>query len=578
MVGPVISVKDLSVSFHPDGEIRPALSNVSFDVYPGEILGIVGESGSGKSTLARAMQGLLDDRRHTSVTGSVVVQGNELRRLSASRLRELRRAVIRSIPQDPLMSLNPALTIRKHMKESGVADWNAATEHLERLGLEGNKILSAVPHRLSGGQRQRVLIAMALAARPRILVADEPTTALDEDNRVIVLNELRRRALEEDLSVVLITHDLSIAAAYTDRIMVLNSGQIVETGPAINVIKHPEHPYTCGLMSSAYDLTTDRSKPIPTFPVENSENFAGCASVGYCASASDRCSTERPSPVPGRRKGSFLTCHYPEARPSLQTLATWTSSWPPSRSARTGSVLSLCGVSVSYPTSNGKWFRNAPPTEVIKRVSFDVTAGEAVAIIGKSGAGKSTLLRVAAGQIKPDSGKVRHSAEGSPQMIFQDAGASLTPWLSIRGHIEERLGNAGYSGNELARRLRETLDLVELDIGFVDALPIELSAGQCQRAAIARAIALPPTVILCDEPTSSLDASLAANTLNLLGSLRREIGAALVFVTHDLAAARLVADRVGILEDGVIKQWLEPDAMAVSREGEIPSALQVEAT
>jgi len=235
-------------------------------------------------------------------------------------------------------------------------------------------------------------------------------------------------------------------------------------------------------------------------------------------------------------------------------------------------------VSVSYPTSNGKWFRNAPPTEVIKRVSFDVTAGEAVAIIGKSGAGKSTLLRVAAGQIKPDSGKVRHSAEGSPQMIFQDAGASLTPWLSIRGHIEERLGNAGYSGNELARRLRETLDLVELDIGFVDALPIELSAGQCQRAAIARAIALPPTVILCDEPTSSLDASLAANTLNLLGSLRREIGAALVFVTHDLAAARLVADRVGILEDGVIKQWLEPDAMAVSREGEIPSALQVEAT
>jgi peptide/nickel transport system ATP-binding protein len=290
---------------------------------------------------------------------------------------------------------------------------------------------------------------------------------------------------------------------------VLHKGRIVEAGPTAAIIHTPEHPYTARLLAARFDLGSDRTRPLPV-------------------------DTSTP------------------ARP-------WSEAWPATHEENI--VLALAGVSKSFNTGSRTLWGTRRPKPVLRSVELSIRAGECVALVGESGAGKSTLLRIAAGLVAPDSGTVARAGSSLPQIVFQDAGSSLTPWLTIGEQIGERLRGTGASAHERKTRLGEAMRLVGLDPALAGALPRELSGGQAQRAVIARAIVVPPALLLCDEPISSLDVTLAAATLNLLGELRRRLGMAMLFVTHDLAAARLVADRIAVLDGGELVEDADPDTL-----------------
>ena len=350
---------------------------------------------------------------------------------------------------------------------------------------------------------------MAMLAHPRLLIADEPTTALDVTTQAQILELVRGLAREQRTAVLLITHDLAVAASMAHHVLVLHHGEMVEAGPAETLIKAPKHPYPAKLLASRIDLSSNRTHPLP---VE-----AG--------------TPERP----------------------------WSETWPTAKDPDV--VLELSNVSKSFNTGPRTLWGTRRPQPVLRSVDLTIRAGECVALVGESGAGKSTILRVAAGLVAPDGGTITRNGADLPQIVFQDAGSSLTPWLTIGEQIGERLRSTGVAAHERKARLDDAMTLVGLDPALARALPRELSGGQAQRAAIARAIVVPPTLLLCDEPISALDVTLAAATLNLLGDLRRRLRMAMLFVTHDLAAARIIADRIAVLDGGEIIEASDSDTL-----------------
>lgn len=561
---PVLAVEDLSVTLSREGRPYRVLDGISFDMFPGEIVALVGESGSGKTSIGLTLQGLLSREHLPRVTGSIQLAGTELVAAGKRVWRSTRRHLVRAIPQDPMSALNPTMTIRRQMRESNGGNERTILDWLSRTGLpDADRIADALPHRLSGGQRQRVLIAMAMMAKPKLLIADEPTTALDVTMQAQILELLRGLAREQQTAILLITHDLSVAASLAQRVLVLYAGRIVEMGRIQDLVSNAAHPYSAGLLAARYDLDSDRRRPLPTLPPErgaslNVEN--ACVYATRCPIAQPDCTRARPSLEPASVHGGAVACFHHEQVPILSARRTHANPWP-AQAAQDTVVLRLSNIEKTYPIGARSFWGRRQPQPVLRSVSLSIKLGECVGLVGESGSGKSTLLRIAAGLVAPNSGTITLSVKLAPQVIFQDPVASLTPWLTIGEQIGERLRAVSLDGDYHRRRVGEAMNLVGLDPILMDALPAELSVGQCQRAVLARAVIVPPGLLLCDEPISAMDVSLAATTLNLLSDLRRRLDMAMLFVTHDLAAARIIADRVAVLKDGEMVEVADPDAI-----------------
>jgi peptide/nickel transport system ATP-binding protein len=549
---PALGVADLSVTLSRDGRANRVLDRVGLTVGRGEIVAMLGESGSGKSTLGLAVMGLLPADSDPVVTGSIAVDGVELIGASPAVLRRIRREKLGAVFQDPIGSLNPALRIGAQMSEA-IADGTAPAAWLARVGLPDPAArLRAYPHQLSGGQCQRVMIAMAMAKRPRLIIADEPTTALDVVVQAQILDLLRRLAREDGIAMLFVTHDLAVASALADRIVVLHAGRLVEDGPVAPLSARPAHPYTAALLGARFGLAADRGQQLPTLATggEREADEIGCAFAPRCPLAVPECRARRPTAAPAAHGGSVACFRSAHVGPALWAGAA--QPWPAAAATTPGLLLEMAVVDKSFALPRRFPMGKARSVRALGKIDLRIYRGESVAIVGGSGSGKSTLLRVAAGLVTPDRGDVVNASAKPPQAIFQDARGSLTPWLSIGEQIGERLRPLRLGTAEREARILAALEQVGLDPRLRDARARDLSGGQCQRAALARAIVVPPDLLLCDEAISAMDMTLAAAMLNLIGTLQRRLGMALIFVTHDLAAARFVADRIVVMEAGEI--------------------------
>ncbi len=546
---PPLSIRGLAVRLHQGEHVIHALRGVDFDVARGEIVALVGESGSGKSTLSLAVQGLLSAGARPEVEGSVLVDGTEIVGAPGSTLRRVRRESVRAIFQDPMTSLNPTMRVGHQLAEAARDD-RPPEAWLERVGIkQPARRVHAFPHELSGGERQRVMIAMAMSGKPVLVLADEPTTALDVTVQSQILELIRALQRDSGTAFVFVTHDLAVATTVADRIAVIYGGRIVESGGVEQVVANPAHPYTAALLEARFGLDADKSHQLPTLrgePASATLVEDACTFAPRCLLARDDCRSSRPPLAPvGQHDGRAACLHSDQVTPELWSRTA--DAWSRVPAEAPEPIVVVENLRKAF-TLRGRG--RTDEVVALEDVNLTMRQGEAVAIVGESGSGKSTLLKVIAGLATADSGTCRHTSRVRPQMVFQDAAASLTPWIKIGDLARERLRPLGLSPAEQEQRIASALERVGLSPSLSRRLPAQLSGGQQQRAAIARAIIVPPDLLLCDEPVSGMDVSLAAAILNLLGELRRELGMALLFVTHDLSAARFIADRMLVMQRG----------------------------
>jgi len=568
--GPLVSTKNLYVTFQRGGQAVPALRGIDLDIARGEILGLVGESGSGKSVLGLSLLGLLSSDPPPAVSGSAVVCGVDMVTATAEQRRRVRGKDLGAVFQDPMTSLNPTMRVGRQVAEVAGTE-SEVVRLLDSVGIpEPRRRLRSYPHELSGGLRQRVMIAMAVAGEPSLVVADEPTTALDVTVQAQILELLRHLCDTSGCTFVLVTHDLGVAAQVADRVAVLYAGRLAEIGKAADVLNLPAHPYSVGLLRSRLTLEARRDGPLPTLPGEPPDPRAlppGCPFGPRCSLHTDECDTKLPALVAAGRHPGVAACirlssadlSAPPAfvpwRESIRAAgpaaeAAVPAAAPAVPAAVAAVAVRLTGIEKEFVLRSG--WRSKDRLHALRGIDLEVGEGESLALVGESGCGKSTLLRVVAGLLSPTRGTIELGKGARPQMVFQDAGASLTPWMKVGELVGERLRAEGTGRSDRALQVRAALALVGLPAEVADAKSAQLSGGQRQRVALARATIVPPEVLLCDEPTSALDVSLAATVLNLLGRIRRELGMAMLFVTHDLGAARVVADRIAVMYLGRI--------------------------
>ncbi|HWD14059.1 ABC transporter ATP-binding protein [Pseudochrobactrum sp. sp1633] len=530
MTAHLLEVTDLHTHFETRAGTVKSVDGVSFYLERGEILGLVGESGSGKSITGFSLIGLIDKPGRIT-QGSIKLEGRELVGLSETELRKLRGREISMVFQDPMMTLNPVLTVldqmtlalRAHEKLSDSAARIRCVEALRRVRIvDPEHKVDFYPHQFSGGMRQRVAIAIALLHNPKVVIADEPTTALDVSVQAEILTEVKALVAELGISMIWISHDLATVASISKRIAVMKSGKIIETGLASDVLKAPSHPYTQGLL----DALPSRSKPGQMLGKTAEDETVLLTDTAPAAEA-----------VP-----DFVT-----VRNAVKRFEWKSDFW-----GRLGQKIGLV-----KPTK---------PVIAVNHVDLTIARGEALGLVGESGSGKSTLGRMVCGIYQPTEGEVRLS--GQPvmsdkvhgrklttkiQMIFQDPFASLDPRRTIgqsiaEGPIAHGLTTKGEARAYVAHWLRA----VSLDPAFADRYPHQFSGGQRQRIAIARALAMKPEVIVCDEPVASLDVSIQAQILNLLLRLRKELNLTLLFISHDLSVVRHLCDRIIVMHHGKI--------------------------
>ncbi|MGW8764936.1 ABC transporter ATP-binding protein [Streptomyces sp. NPDC055815] len=582
---PLLEVQGLDVEFStPDGGTLHAVRDVSFTLRRGETLAVVGESGSGKSTTALALLRMLPGTGRIS-GGAVRLDGEDLATAGEDRLRAVRGARIGMVFQDPMTALNPVLTVGRHLDEVLRAHGGRdkperrarAVELLRLVGIpDPERRLDDHPHQFSGGQRQRVLIAMALAGEPDILLADEPTTALDatvQDQILTLLGELTRTT---GTALVLITHNMGVVARACDRVLVMYGGTVVEDGPTADVLTRPRHPYTAGLLAAVPRLSAPsgtRLTGIPGTPPDLSLPLTGCAFAARCALAEDRCHTAAPplTAVTGTVRVACLpvverAAHADDTEPPLPPPP------PPARIDRPAPgavVLAAESLSKTYGSRRRRF-------TALDGVSLTLAAGETLGIVGESGSGKSTLARVLAHAHPADGGRLLldgrdvtrpgraelHAVRRRVQMVFQDPYASLNPRMTVGEIVAEPLRAFGIGApGERADRVAELLRLVGLDPAAADRHPRAFSGGQRQRVGIARALAPEPAVLICDEPVSALDVSVQAQIVGLLTDLQRDLGLALVFIAHDLAVVRQVSHRIAVMHGGRIVETGDADEL-----------------
>jgi len=533
MTTPLLEIKNLEVAFTANKRLIPAVRGASLTVYPGQTVAIVGESGSGKSTTAHAIIDLLPGTGKVT-SGQILFDGKDIAHAKKSDIVALRGSSIGLVPQDPMSNLNPLWKIGFQVKEALVANNIAkgkaansrVVELLEEAGLpDAERRARQFPHEFSGGMRQRALIAIGLAARPKLLIADEPTSALDVTVQKQILDHLDKLTGELGVAVLLITHDLGLAAERADHLVVMYKGQIVESGPALEILQDPRHPYTQRLVASAPSLASQRLSSQTARAEVRAQAIQTAGEIAAEVAASQE--------ALGKGEDNIIV-----AKNLTQVFKL--------RGARPGSSVDFTAVD---------------------SVDFKLRRGTTTAIVGESGSGKSTVARMVLGLLKPTSGTVEYDGvdvstlkgkrllalRRQMQPIFQNPYGSLDPMYSIYRTIEEPLRTHDIgTKKEREAKIRELLDKVSLPSSVMRRFPNELSGGQRQRVAIARALALNPEVVICDEAVSALDVLVQAQILHLLNDLQADLGLSYLFITHDLAVVRQIADNVLVMQDGKV--------------------------
>ena len=568
--GAVLQIERLSVSFAtPRGEVR-ALRDVSFDIAPGEVFGVAGESGSGKSTLAYAiMRDLAPNAR--VVGGAIRFAGEDLLRLAPDALRSIRGRRIAIVYQDPKSALNPSMRAGQQIAEvleihALASRAGAAARALELLALvnipDPPAVARAYPHQLSGGMQQRLVIAMALAGDPGLLIMDEPTTGLDVTTQARILELVAGLRHDVGAAILYISHDLAVIAQVSDRVGILYAGELVEVAPARQLFRRPAHPYARGLLDALPDIDLTRAfRPIRGRLPDLSRLPDGCVFAPRCDFVEDACTRSQPAmatvgPAHAARclrwDTVIATPPTPRARPGAPPL--------PEIAAPVARVESLT-KHYEEPGVLTRWLGLArPPVHAIDDLTFDVRGGEVLALVGESGCGKTTLGRLLLRLLPPTSGalSIRRRQSGTEIMddaefrhvvriVFQNPDSSLNPTKRVAAILERPLAIQGVPRPARQARVRELLEAVRLDVGYLHRLPRELSGGEKQRVAIARAFATGPELVVLDEPLSALDVSSQASMVDLLTELRNRLDATYVFISHDLSLVRHLADRIGVM-------------------------------
>lgn len=534
---PLLSVKDLIVDFHTSEGVTRAVNNVSFDIPAGKTIGIVGESGSGKSVTSLAVMSLLQKPAAKIPQGQIFFEGTDLLTLPESEMRKIRGNQISMIFQEPMTSLNPvfkvgdqiAEALRLHMNLSKKGAWDRAVELMDQVGIpRPSASAHKFPHEMSGGQKQRVMIAMAIACEPKLLIADEPTTALDVTIQKQVLDLLFDLQQKYKMSMMFITHDLGVIGDIADDVVVMYRSNVVEQNHSSEIFHTPKHPYTRGLLACRPKLGANpkRLLTVSDFMDENGKE-----------------KTVTAARVEVFEKGS-------EKKESSEIL------------------LEVKNLVTEFPIKGGLFNRTVDHFRAVNDVSFKIRKGETLGLVGESGCGKTTLGRTILRLIEPASGQIIYNGQDithiyseelrllrrKMQIIFQDPYSSLNPRMTVSEILTEPLviHKIGNSKKERVDRAKELMEKVGMSASQLNRYPHEFSGGQRQRISIARALMLNPEFIICDESVSALDVSIQAQVLNLLLDLQQEFGLTYIFISHDLSVVNFIADEVGVMNAGKI--------------------------
>ncbi|WP_044006853.1 dipeptide ABC transporter ATP-binding protein [Jannaschia sp. CCS1] len=535
----LLEIENLTVEFPTRRALFTAVKSANLSVEPGEIHGLVGESGAGKSTIGAAVMGLLD--RPGRIAGGIIrYKGDEISGLDTGAMRALRGKKISMIFQDPLTSLNPLFTVRQQLVETISQHLNVTAEEahtrardlIDRVGIPDPEArLDQYPHQFSGGMRQRVVIALALCSEPDVIIADEPTTALDVSIQAQILDLIKELATERQVGVILITHDMGVIADTTDKVTVMYMGEVVESGTTAQVLGQPQHEYTKSLIAAVPRPTVKLHR----FPL-----------ISY-----------------GGRVMEF----------AIEDLK---RNWPEVETDRRKSLVQIDGITKRFVQTRAILPRNRKLFTAVDNATFDIKQGEVFGLVGESGSGKSTIARMIAGLYTVDGGEVQFDGKpvsnqpgGVPdwyrkqiQMIFQDPFSSLNPRMRVDEIIAEPARHHGLlTGQALRDRVAELLERVGLGAAAGVKYPHEFSGGQRQRISIARALATQPRFLICDEPTSALDVSIQAQILNILKDLQEHLGLTMLFISHDLPVVRQMCDRVGVMKNGELVEVAETETL-----------------
>ncbi len=596
---PVVEVKDLNVRFPSEDGIVHAVRGVDLTVHSGEVLGIVGESGSGKSVTSLSIMGLLD--QSANVDGSVKIHGVEVLGSSDAYMSKIRGKTIGMVFQDPLSALTPVYTIGDQIMEAlqahdkSISDKEAearAIELLDIVGIPNPEIrVKSFPHEFSGGMRQRAMIAMAISNDPDLIIADEPTTALDVTIQAQILDVLRKAQKETGAAVIMITHDLGVVAGIADKVAVMYAGRIVERGAVDEIFYHSAMPYTIGLLGSLPRLDSRKENQLAVVegnPPSMLYEQTGCPFAARCPVAELRCLDGEPELIEVKSDNpnfvhevACVRAHeirdesreYSDIYPLPEPVIPPFDGTP--RNERQ-EVLRVENMKKHFPLMKGSVFRRRVGTvHAVDGISLDIRAGETLGLVGESGSGKTTTLMEVLDLVKPIDGKIvvlgentekmsradRKRVRTDLQVVFQDPMASLDPRMPVYDIIAEPLKYAGWDKKDIEPRVKELMKMVGLEPAHVNRYPRNFSGGQRQRIGIARALAVQPKLLILDEPVSALDVSIQAGVINLLDELRAKLNLSYLFVAHDLSVIRHIADRVAVMYLGKLVEIGDVDSV-----------------
>ncbi len=602
-MAPVLEIKGLKTYFNLGDEIGKAVDDVSLVIEKGETFALVGESGCGKSLTALSITKLIPTPPGYIAGGEVLLSGVNTLTLSEGELRKIRGSSVSMIFQEPMSSLNPVFTVgeqiaeavRTHQAKNKAEAKELTIEMLKKVKLgDAERLYNEYPHRLSGGMRQRVMIAMALACRPKLLIADEPTTALDVTIQKEILTLIDELKEELGTAVLFITHNLALVKEYADKLGVMYAGKIVEQGATENIFKTPLHPYTKKLIDAVPTLK-GRFKPLSTIPGTvplSSEYATGCRFSGRCTEEMLGCSAKEPLLLPYKNTGHVTACHLFDEKflgddkdsKILKPKTTETHDLISSDKDSSEIILNVRSLKCYFPIKKGILKRTIGHVKAVDGIDLTIRRGKTTALVGESGCGKTTAGKTILRLIESSGGSIMINGEEissfrqnklrevrqKMQIIFQDPYSSLNPRQRVGEIIIEGINSLlpELSETDRKNKVTEALTSVGLSTNMANRYPHEFSGGQRQRISIARALAVEPELLICDEATSALDVSVQAQILNLIKGLQKRLSLGLLFITHDLGVVEYMADEVAIMKDGKIiesgatdKIFSEPEHM-----------------